>query len=354
MFTNEEKERYSRQTILAEIGVEGQERLKAARVMVVGAGGLGCPVLQYLVAAGVGAIGIADGDIVSLSNLQRQILYTANDIGKGKAATAAEKLSALNPNVRIQVFPVFIDAANVLAIFNDYDLVVDGSDNFATRYLVNDACVIQGKPMVSGAIYKYEGQVSVFNYQNGPTYRCLFPEPPGAGESPNCADIGVLATLPGIIGSIQANEVIKIITGIGAVLSGRLLVIDTLTMNSHSFKFNAIEANKNIKTLEATTTEQCSVPVAQLDYDELLQLLNDSADIQLVDVREMEEHYSGNIGGVNVPMSTLDRGYSLLDPLKRTILYCASGVRSARSANILIQKGFNNVSSLKGGIKHLV
>jgi len=352
MLSNEERARYSRQTILPEIGVEGQEALKAAKVLVVGAGGLGCPVLQYLTAAGVGTIGIADGDNVEITNLQRQVLYAPGDIGRNKAATAAGKMAVLNPHIHFVVHEVFLDAANALEICGQYDVVVDGSDNFGTRYLVNDACVILGKPMVSGAIYKFEGQVSVFNYKGGPTYRCLFPEPPGEGESPNCAEIGVVATLPGIIGTIQANETIKVITGVGEVLSGRLLVMDTLTMNSYTFQFRLREANKNITSLQPMPDAQCAVKVGQLSYDDLLKVMTDR-DVQLVDVREVEEHAIGNIGGVNIPLSRFEQEYVSLDPSKPVVLYCASGMRSGRSAGISVRKGFGNVSSLKDGINHL-
>src|ERR1700751_3643008 len=203
--TNEELKRYARHIILSEIGLDGQQKLKQARVLVIGAGGLGCPVLQYLTAAGVGTIGIVDFDKVDDSNLQRQVLYSTEDVGEAKAQIAKEKLGRQNPYINLIAHVTQITSANALEIISLYDIVVDGSDNFATRYLVNDACVILNKPMVSGAIYKFEGQVSVFNYNNGPTYRCIFPEPPGEDESPNCADIGVIASLPGIIGTIQAN-----------------------------------------------------------------------------------------------------------------------------------------------------
>lgn len=354
MLTSEEKTRYSKQVILPEVGMHGQEQLKAAKVLVVGAGGLGCPVLQYLVAAGVGTIGIADGDKVDITNLQRQVLYTTADIGSGKAATAHQKLAALNPHVYFNIYPVFIDHNNAIEIIREYDIVVDGSDNFATRYLVNDACVMLGKPMVSGAIYKFEGQVSVFNYKGGPTYRCLFPEPPGVGESPNCADIGVIATLPGIIGTIQANEVIKIITGIGEMLSGKLLVIDTLTMNSHTFSFKLNEANKNITHLPAPGDEQqCEVQVMQVSYDELLRMMSSDTTVQVVDVREVEEHAIGNIGGINIPLSEFEDGYKVLDFNMPVTLYCASGARSAHAARILLGKGFKHVYNLQGGVNAL-
>jgi sulfur-carrier protein adenylyltransferase/sulfurtransferase len=215
----------------------GQEKLKAARVLVVGAGGLGCPVLQYLTAAGVGTIGIADFDVVSESNLQRQILYGTADVGQPKAEVARQRLSQLNPFVSFQVHRERLTAQNVREILAAYDLVVDGTDNFPTRYLLNDACVLTDKPLVSGAIFKFEGQVSVFNYQGGPTYRCLFPTPPSPGEVPNCSQVGVMGVLPGIIGSLQANEVIKIITQTGEVLTGKLLLLDTLTLQSRTLKF---------------------------------------------------------------------------------------------------------------------
>jgi adenylyltransferase/sulfurtransferase len=350
MLSEQEQTRYSKQIIMPEVGPEGQQRLRAAKVLVIGAGGLGCPVLQYLTAAGVGEIGIADGDVIDISNLQRQVLYTEGEIGQGKAATAQKKLELLNPNVRINVHPFFIDSSNALDLIGGYDIIVDGSDNFATRYLVNDASVLLDKPMVSGAIYKFEGQVSVFNYKGGPTYRCIFPEPPGADESPNCAEIGVIAALPGIIGSIQANEVIKMIIGIGDVLSGRLLVIDTLTMHMHTFQFDLINANKQITQLPALSLN-CEVTVRQIDYEQLQEMLVDTSGIQLVDVREPGEHEAGNIGGANIPLSTINSSYHLLDPQNTIVLYCASGTRSARFGKLLLDHGFKKVVSLKNGIK---
>ena len=349
MLTNEEISRYSRQVMLPEIGREGQERLKGGRVLVVGAGGLGCPVLQYLAAAGVGTIGIADGDTVDTSNLQRQVLYGTEDVGKGKAATAAEQVGRMNPFVSFRVHPVMVDVSNVMNLIREYDIVVDGSDNFATRYLLNDACVIGGKVLVSGAIYKFEGQVSVFNYKGGPTYRCLFPEPPGEGESPNCADIGVVATLPGIIGAIQANEVIKVLTGAGTVLSGKMMVMDVLTMQTNTFSFSLNEANRNITMLTEGTPEQCAVPPAQLTYDELRQLLQ-AGTVQLVDVRPEEDHALANIGGVNIPIWQLEEERDKLDPLLHTVVYCATGMRSKHAVLMLQQQGFKRVSHLRGGM----
>lgn len=356
MLSKEEKGRYQKQIILPEIGVDGQEKLRAAKVLVIGAGGLGCPTLQYLTAAGIGCIGIVDGDTVSLSNLQRQVLYTANDLGKPKTKIAVNRLKSLNTNTIFKTHTTFINAENALAILTDYDIIVDGSDNFSTRYLVNDACVILNKPLVSGAIFKFEGQVSVFNYQGGPTYRCIFPEPPGEGESPNCSDIGVVATLPGIIGTIQANEVIKIATGIGETLSGKLLIMNTLTMETLFYKFKLNEANKHITTLQQTE-QYCkpSAPVSikNVSYDELKQLLN-SNNLQLVDVREVEEHEIENIGGINIPLSQFEAMYSSLDSTKTIALYCASGVRSNRFANLLLEKGFKDIFNLDGGVSQLL
>jgi sulfur-carrier protein adenylyltransferase/sulfurtransferase len=347
MLTPQEQSRYSKQIILPEFGIKGQEALAAASVLVVGAGGLGCPILQYLAVAGVGTIGIVDGDTVDLSNLQRQVLYTEMEVGKSKAIIAAKKLRSLNPNVTINQHPVFLKSNNALDIIRDYDIIVDGSDNFATRYLLNDACVILDKPLVSGAIYKFEGQVSVLNFRNGPTYRCIFPEPPNENESPNCADIGVLATLPGIIGTIQANEVIKIITGIGEVLSGKLLVIDTLTMNTHIFNFKLNEANKNITRLY-DGPEVCEVTFDTIEYDAMLQLQG-QPDVLLVDVREVEEHAMGNYGGINIPLSQFEAAYQALDPDDTIIVYCASGARSKQAAKLLRQKGFKKILNLKNG-----
>lgn len=354
MLSQQEQARYSKQIILPEIGMEGQERLKAAKVLVVGAGGLGCPILQYLTAAGIGTIGIVDGDVVSLSNLQRQVLYTENDLGEKKSIIAEKKLKQLNNNVLFNVFTEHLDVNNALDIISDYDLVIDGSDNFPTRYLINDACVILDKPFVSGAIYKFEGQLSVFNWQNGPTYRCIFPEPPADGESPNCADIGVVATLPGIIGTLQANEAIKIITQTGEVLSGKLLTMNVLDMNVHIFNCKLNPANKLITQLK-TTAESCALQpeISQVEYTEVEAMLAKQHNIQLIDVREMEEHLIGNIGGVNIPLSQFETRYTELNATHPIVLYCASGTRSNHFAKQLQKKGYNQVFNLKNGINHL-
>ena len=228
--------RYNRHIILSEIGQIGQDKLSNAKVLVVGAGGLGCPVLQYLAAAGIGTLGIIDFDVVEASNLQRQVLFGNSSLGQNKAEAAKIRLEDLNDTITINAYPFPLDHQNALDLFNQYDIIVDGSDNFETRYLVNDACILTNKPLVFGAIYKFEGQVSVFNYENGPSYRCLFPNPPKKDSVPNCSEIGVLGVLPGIIGSMQANEVLKIILGIGNVLSGKLLCFNALTNQTSILK----------------------------------------------------------------------------------------------------------------------
>jgi molybdopterin/thiamine biosynthesis adenylyltransferase/rhodanese-related sulfurtransferase len=348
MLSEKEQLRYQRQLILPEIGMEGQLKLQAAKVLVIGAGGLGCPVLQYIAAAGVGSIGIADGDTVEETNLQRQILYTSADVGKYKALVAKERIEQINPFIKVAAYTTYINEDNALALIQSYDVVVDGSDNFATRYLVNDACVILNKPLVFGSIFKFEGQVSVFNYQDGPTYRCVFPESPNADEVPNCATIGVVASLPGIIGTMQANEVIKIITDQEEVLSGKLLVIDVQTMQVETFQFNVNPANKNITQLSMQPVI-CSSKGEVISYDKMKLLLQNPF-TQLVDVREADEHQIRNIGGVNIPLSILKTSYQQLDPDSITIVYCAVGMRSKTAMEILLDKGFREVYSLQKGI----
>jgi molybdopterin/thiamine biosynthesis adenylyltransferase len=240
----EELIRYKRHILLPEIGLPGQEKLKQAKVLVVGAGGLGCPVLLYLTAAGVGTIGIMDDDRVDESNLQRQILYHPEDVGRFKAEVARARLANQNPHIKMNSHVSRLNSQNALSVFAFYDIIIDGSDNFPTRYLVNDACVILGKPLVFGSIFKFHGQVSVFNYKNGPTYRCLYPQPPATDEVPNCSEIGVLGVLPGIIGTLMTNEVLKMITETGEILSGKLVMIDTLTLDFNSFSFKLNPANK--------------------------------------------------------------------------------------------------------------
>ncbi|MEA5256798.1 molybdopterin-synthase adenylyltransferase MoeB [Arcicella aquatica] len=347
-------QRYNRQIILPEIGLAGQQQLNDAKVLVIGAGGLCCPILQYLVAAGVGNIGIVDADVVSISNLQRQILYTTADIDKKKVEVAKERLLAINPNVNIQTFPVNLSADNALELFAKYDIIVDGSDNFATRYLVNDASVILNKPFVSGSIFKFEGQVSVFNFQDGPTYRCLYAEPPTAGSVPNCAEIGVIGTLAGIIGTMQAAEVIKMITGAGEVLSGKLLMFDMLTMRSQIIKFKAIPENKQIKNLVDYQILCGDFPVENsnvIDIQRLEQWIAEQRDFQLIDVRNPHEFERDNIGGINIPLDDLLESIDEINLEKTIVFCCQTGLRSAKAIELLksvsIEGTFLNLS---GGI----
>ncbi len=351
--TTEELKRYNRHIILPEIGLEGQQKLKQAKVLVIGAGGLGCPVLQYLTAAGVGTLGIVDEDKVDESNLQRQILYTTNDVGKSKAETAAERLKAQNPFCEFKVHGVRLTAANAVEVISGYDIVVDGSDNFPTRYLVNDACVMLNKPLVFGSVFKFEGQVSVFNYKGGATYRCLYPVPPDADEVPNCSDIGVLGVLPGIAGLLQANEVIKIITGGGEVLSGKLLRFDALSMNFEAFTFGLNPDNHKINSF-ADYDMFCGIGVKEISADELKEKIRMNEKMQIIDVREPAEYEVKNIGALSIPLRELVEN---LDKIQRDIpvvVHCQGGSRSKKAVALLIEKGFDNAVSLKGGIAEFI
>lgn len=349
-----EQRRYSRNLLLNNIGPEGQLKLKNARVLVIGAGGLGCPVLLYLAAAGVGTLGIVDADIVDESNLQRQVLYGMDDIGSAKTTAAVRRLSALNPHVHYIEYLTRLTADNALDILSDFDIIVDGSDNFPTRYLVNDACVILGKPLVFGSIFTFEGQVSVFNYEGGPTYRCLYPEPPAPGEIPSCSEAGVLGVLPGIIGSLQASEVIKIITGIGEVLSGRLFLIDALTLSTTTLSFHRTAAAE-VKAL--TDYEAfCGLPapfptVATISVHELHDLLARGEQICLIDVREPHEYALCNLGGILLPLGELESRIGEIPPAGMVVVHCHKGTRSAQAAHLLSTRyGLSNVFSLQGGI----
>ncbi|MCC6690839.1 MAG: molybdopterin-synthase adenylyltransferase MoeB [Bacteroidia bacterium] len=349
MFSDKELKRYNRHIILSEIGVEGQEKLKQAKVLVIGAGGLGCPVLQYLTAAGLGEIGIVDNDKIDESNLQRQVLYSTDDIGKYKAETAKDKLLRQNPYIKITSYVTYLNQQNALDIISKYNIIVDGTDNFPTRYLVNDACVILNKPFVFGSIFKFEGQVSVFNYKNGPTYRCLYPSPPAPGEVPNCSEIGVLGILPGMIGTLQANEVIKMITNIGEVLSGKLLAFDALSMNVQIFEFTDNPENKKIKGLSNYETV-CSIQTNEITSEELKSKINLKEKFQLIDVREEYEHELKNIGGELIPLGNLLDNLSKIQKGIPVIIYCQSGLRSKKAAELLSEKGYKNIFSLKNGV----
>lgn len=348
MLNASEIKRYARHLILPEIGEQGQLRLKRAKVLVIGAGGLGCPVLQYLNAAGVGTLGIADDDVVDESNLQRQILFNTSDIGRYKVDAAAEKLVAQNPGTIVRRHKARVNSANVLALFAEYDVIVDGSDNFATRYLVNDACVITQKPLVFGSIYKFEGQVSVFNYEGGPTYRCLYPEPPKAGEVPNCAEVGVVGILPGMCGTLMANEVIKLVCGAGKVLAGELLCFHALELRFDAYAVRVVPENRKITGL-ADYEALCSVE-PEISADELKRKMEMKLDFQLVDVREESEYRLKNIGGMLIPLNSLALNLDKIDPGREVIVHCASGARSRRAVQLLKEHGYPNVYNLRNGL----
>lgn len=347
--SSEEQQQYNRHLILDEIGEAGQLKLKQAKVLVIGAGGLGCPILQYLTAAGVGNVGIIDHDIVAQSNLQRQILYSHDDIGKYKAEVAANKLSGLNPFVNFEIYLERLTSEIAVELFSKYDMIVDGSDNFPTRYLVNDASVLTNKPVVFGSIFKFEGQVSVFNYQTGPTYRCLYPNAPKPNEVPNCSETGVLGVLPGIIGSLQANEVLKIICGIGDVLSGKLLTYNALTMQQLVLSF---QKNKVIQItgLDADYDLFCGLPKSNLEitkneFEKNLEQYN------LLDVREDYERVQHHIGGLHIPLGELASRVNEISQDKDLVVYCKAGVRSKIAIDVLKNKGFTKqLLNLKGGL----
>lgn len=347
--TTEEHKQYSRHLLLDQIGAEGQLRLKKAKVLVIGAGGLSCPVLQYIAAAGVGTIGIIDDDVVDQSNLQRQILFNHNDLGKNKATVAAEKLSKLNPFIKFNIFTERLSKDNAIALFRNYDIIVDGTDNFPSRYLINDAAILTNKPIVSGSIFKFEGQVSVFNYNNGPTYRCLFPIPPKPGEVANCSDIGVLGVLPGIIGTLQANEVLKMICGIGDLLSGKLLIYDALTVRQQIISFSKNTAIV-INALEKDYDFFCGISkkTIEITYDDFL---NQEASYNLLDVRTIEEREQDDIGGQHIPLDELEERWTEIPTDKKVLVYCQSGTRSKAAIKILEENNFNNdLANLKGGL----
>jgi molybdopterin/thiamine biosynthesis adenylyltransferase/rhodanese-related sulfurtransferase len=344
MLKVEELRRYSRQIILPEIGLTGQEKLKRAKVLMIGAGGLGCPVLQYLVAAGVGEVGIVDDDIVDISNLHRQILYNLNDVGKLKAVCAREKLELLNPNTTIRAYSERLTPSNIESIYTLYDLVIDGSDNFETRYLVNDTCVSLNKPLVFGSIFKFEGQVSVFNYEDGPDYRAVFPEAPLSGKVPNCAETGVLGTLPGIIGSYMANEAFKIICGIGKTLSGKLMTIDALD-NSTSI-FNVERKQEQVKPISGIVPAS-SQEITRNELDKWL--IESAGEICLVDLRETYEFEESNIGGINIPFYELKDHLDALPQDKKLIFCCQTGQRSKMALQLLKPLYKGKMYSLKNG-----
>jgi adenylyltransferase/sulfurtransferase len=362
--------RYDRHLRIKEFGIAGQEKLKASKVLVIGAGGLGSPLLLYLAAAGVGTLGIIDFDAVELSNLQRQVLFTEADVGKNKAETAKEKVFALNPHIQVNVYPIKLTSQNALEIIQEYDVVADGSDNFPTRYLVNDACVLLDKPLVYASIHRFEGQASVFNHRDklgdlGPNYRDLFPIPPLPDSVPSCAEAGVLGVLPGMLGTIQANEVLKIITDIGQTLSGRLFVLDAASFETRTFNVRRNPQNPLNGVYPSITSlidyeEFCGIkPVAlikentikSLTMSELNAMLEEKKDFQLIDVREPYEHEAYNIGGELMPLGEIEQHLDNISREKIVIIHCQSGMRSLKAIQLLEDNhGFTNLYNLGGGI----
>ena len=370
-FSKAELERYSRHLIIPEFNIEGQRKLKEAKVLIIGSGGLGSPLLLYLAAAGVGTLGIVDFDVVDESNLQRQVLFSVADVGKPKVEAAAVRIKALNPHIKVVTYNTQFTSSNAKEIVRDYDIIADGTDNFPTRYLVNDVCVLMNKVNVYGSIYRFEGQVSVFNYTDkdgkiGPNYRDLFPSPPPPGLVPSCAEGGVIGVLPGIIGTLQANEVIKVISGIGETLSGRLFLLDAATFETRTLKVHRNPENPlngaNPTQSELidyeqfcglkTTEKQEALKVKEIDVHALAQLRENGTDFQLIDVREPYEYAIAHINGELMPLSSISEFSSKIDQTKKVVIHCKSGIRSAKAIKELEENfGFENLYNLKGGIR---
>ena len=368
--SNDEVKRYSRHLIMPEVGVEGQEKLKKGSVLCIGAGGLGSPAALYLAAAGVGTIGIVDFDVVDYSNLQRQVIHGTSDVGRSKLASAKDRLLELNPHINIETYETALSSKNALDLFKPYDVILDGTDNFPTRYLTNDACVILGKPNAYGSIFRFEGQASVFATKGGPCYRCLYPEPPPPGLVPSCAEGGVLGVLPGVVGTIQATEAIKLIMGIGEPLIGRFLIYDALRM-----KFRELKLKKDpdcpVCGTHPTVTELidyeqfCGVAPAatevavstanssetETDVKELKRKIDAKEDFFLLDVREPNEYQIGKIpGSTLIPLGEVPQRVSEIPRDKEIIVHCKMGGRSAKAAAFLRTQGYTKVKNLKGGI----
>lgn len=349
--------RYSRHIILSELGPQGQDKLNNAKVLVIGAGGLGCPVLQYLAAAGIGTLGIIDHDVVDITNLQRQVLFGSSSLGMNKAIAAKQRLEDLNNSISIIAYAEQLTYKNALSLFESYDIIVDGSDNFETRYLVNDACILTNTPLVFGAIYKFEGQVSVFNYQNGPSYRCLFPNPPQKDSVPNCSEIGVLGVLPGIIGSMQANEILKIILGIGNILSGKLFCYNALTLENSIIKINKDEAQiQQILKAKATfrdrlLNEDCAFEPINVSIVDALKNPN----AQFIDVREPHEQPKvEGIGITYIPLSELEQHLHNIDKAKDIYIFCQSGIRSKSAVSRLNALNIGNCYNINDTITEII
>jgi len=363
--SKEEIMRYSRHLIMPEVGMEGQLKIKAAKVLCIGTGGLGAPLGLYLAAAGVGRIGLVDFDVVDSTNLQRQVLFGTQDVGKPKTEAAANRLRDLNPDIQIDAFETQLTSVNALELFKDYDIIVDGTDNFPTRYLVNDASVMTGKLNVYGSIFRFEGQITVFGAPDGPCYRCLYPEPPPPGLVPSCAEGGVLGVLPGIVGTIQAAEALKLIIGKGDPLIGHLLLFDALAM-----KFRELKLRKNPDCPVCGThptqkglidyAEFCGVRgeeapstvtnIPEITPKELKARLDKGDDIYVLDVREPHEYQICNINGHLIPLGELPQRVHELDSSKEIVAHCKSGKRSAQAVEFLRGAGFKKIQNLKGGI----
>jgi molybdopterin/thiamine biosynthesis adenylyltransferase/rhodanese-related sulfurtransferase len=363
--SNEEILRYSRHLIMPEVGMEGQLKLKQAKVLCVGTGGLGAPLGLYLAAAGVGRLGLIDFDVVDFTNLQRQVIFGTSDVGKPKIEAAASRLRNMNPTIQIDTYETQLTSENALDILRPYDIIVDGTDNFPTRYLINDACVLLGKPNVYGSIFRFEGQATIFGYPGGPCYRCLYSEPPPPGLVPSCAEGGVLGVLPGIVGSIQAMETIKLILGKGETLVGRLLQFDALAMRFREFKLRKDPAcpicgehrtiHKLIDYAEfcGIRGEEAPAPAAtvpEITPRELKARLDRGDDLYILDVREPHEYQICNIGGHLIPLGEILKRVHELDSSREIVAHCRSGKRSAEAAEFLRKAGFRKIWNLKGGI----
>jgi adenylyltransferase/sulfurtransferase len=368
--SNDEIARYSRHLILPEVGMEGQQKLKAAKVLCVGTGGLGSPLALYLAAAGIGTLGLVDFDVVDSSNLQRQIIHSTKDVGRPKIDSAAEKLIALNPFLNVVKHETMLTSQNALDIIRDYDVVADGTDNFPTRYLVNDACVLTGKPNAYGSIFRFEGQASVFATEHGPCYRCLYPEPPPPGLVPSCAEGGVLGILPGLVGVIQATEVIKLILGKGEPLIGRLLLVNALDMRFRELKLRKnpdcpvcgthptvtqlIDYQQFCGIVPETKMAPVQNGIPQMSVKELKQRLDQGDDLFILDVREPFEYQiariEGRVGGHLIPLGDLPKRMNELDTAREIVVQCKSGGRSQRAAEFLAKNGFAKLHNLAGGI----
>jgi len=367
--TNDEIKRYSRHLIMPEVGMDGQRRLKAGKVLCIGAGGLGSPAAMYLAAAGVGTVGLVDFDVVDFSNLQRQIIHGTPDVGRSKLASARDRLHAINPHIDIQTYETSLSSENALQLFEPYDVILDGTDNFPTRYLTNDACVLLGKPNAYGSIFRFEGQASVFATKDGPCYRCLYPEPPPPGLVPSCAEGGVLGVLPGVIGVIQATESIKLITGIGEPLIGRFLIYDALRMRFRELKLRKdpdcpvcgthptvkklidYEQFCGLRPAVAETATVSTSNALEISAVDLKRRLDRGDKLKIVDVREPNEYQINRIPGSQlIPLGEIPRRYAELDPEEEMVVLCKMGGRSAKAVDFLRSVGFKHVLNLKGGI----